>query len=145
MRNILKNCTNTLSTSLLSQQQILNLSQSFILKMIPSTIRPHVKIRRYVLVSPYKNAGDLANCFPFAQRLHVKVSCVSQFVPSLYLNNVLKSFSEKCRSTSSAYKSTTPNKKRKGTGGLHCQQHTMKGIVYGIVAERFSPQLYPLQ
>jgi len=40
MRNILKNSTNTIPTRLLSQQQILNLTQRLILKMIPPS-PPH--------------------------------------------------------------------------------------------------------
>jgi hypothetical protein len=124
MRNILKNSTNTIPPRLLSQQQILNLTQRLILKMIPpinitSILYIYIYIGgegewgTYELVSPYKNAGALMNCLPFLQRLHLNVSCVSQFVVSLYLNRVRKSRREKCLSTSSAYsRLATPKKGR---------------------------------
>ena len=80
MRNILKNGTNAIPTRLLSQQQILNLTQRLILKMIPPS-PPHISNPpqnrnggTYVLVSPYKNAGALTICFPSLHRLHLNVS-----------------------------------------------------------------------
>ena len=112
MRNILKNSTNTLTASLLPQQQIFNLTQRLILKVIPPAINPDIEGGGYELVSPYKNAGALINCFPFLQRLHLNVSCVSQFVVSLYLKRVRRSVREKCLSTSSAC-DVRPNPKKK--------------------------------
>jgi hypothetical protein len=71
--------------------------------MIPPIINHCIERGGYELVSPYKNAGALTNCFPFLQRLHLKVSWVSQFVVSLYLKRVRRSLREKCLSTSSAW------------------------------------------
>jgi hypothetical protein len=79
----------------------------------------------YVLVSPYKKAGALINCFPSRHRLHLNDSCVSQAVFSLYLNNVLKSLKLKCRSTSSAYPQISiSNGAEKGVGGEYAVDDT---------------------
>lgn len=43
MRNILKNSTNTLPARLLPQQQIFNLTQRLILKVIPPAINPDIE------------------------------------------------------------------------------------------------------
>lgn len=59
-----------------------------------------------MLASPYNNAGDFIICFPFLQRLHLKVSWVSQIVVSLNVNSCLRDSIEKCRSASS-FSSTT--------------------------------------